>query len=194
MKNTELPPDEVLLQRFQQGDAHAFEQIYKLYVPGLIEFAARRLESLSESEDIIQDLFLDLWSKRGKVLINYSLKAYLFAAVRYKVVDHIRRNINRDYYQTLVRSLNTEADNATFNNILYKDMNGFLELEIEKLPCRMREVFILSRKRHLSISEIASTLKVSDQTVKNQLTTALKRLRPSFDKFMFLLLLLSLLR
>lgn len=166
----------------------SFEQVYKAYAPELIGYAARRLESLSEAEDIVQDVFADLWHKKEELLITHSLRAYLYGAVRYKVIDHIRRHVQRSYYADMVRSLHTEEDNATFDHIVYKDLHGLIEAEIGKLPARTKEVFRMSRHGHLSVSEIADTLQVSDQTVKNQLTTALKRLRPSFSKFFFLII------
>lgn len=167
-----------------------FEDIYRSHAPELIEYASKRLENLSEAEDVIQDVFTDLWSKKDQLRISCSIRAYLYAAVRYKVVDHIRRNIQRDYYARMVKALRTEEDNATFNQVVYRDLEQHLETEIEKLPARTQQVFHMSRKDHLTVKEIASRLEVTDQTVKNQLTTAVKRLRPAFYKLFFFIMVL----
>lgn len=177
-----LPTDEVLLTGLQENDEKAFERIYARYSPDLLDFAARRLESLTEAKDILQDVFIDLWAKRATLHIRLSLRSYLFSTVRYKMIDHIRKNIKRDYYAKMVKTIHNNMDNSTFDHILYNDLNTFAESEIDKLPRRVKEVFLLSRHQHLSIREIAHELQVSEQTVKNQLTTAMRKLRPALSK------------
>lgn len=191
MNEKSLHQESIFLEKMHLGEEGAFEEIYNHYADDLIDFAARRLESLSEAKDIVQDLFLDLWIKRETLMITFSLRAYLFSAVRFKVIDHIRKNIHREYYSNIVKDLYTRDDNSTFDNILYNDMSSYIDSEVKKLPRRIREIYQLSRYQHLSISEIASQMNVSEQTVKNQLTTALKRLRPVISKILIIIALLS---
>lgn len=190
MNEKNLHSESQLLEKMHIGKENAFEEIYNHYAADLINFAAYRLESLSEAKDIVQDIFLDLWIKREALTITRSLRAYLFNAVRFKVIDHIRKNIHREYYSDIVKSLYATNDNSTFDNILYNDMNIYVESEIKKLPCRIREAYQLSRVQHLSISEIARQMNVSEQTVKNQITTAMKRLRPIISKILIIITLL----
>lgn len=180
--------DGQLLERFKNGDQQAFALIYDRYASELIDFSSRKLSSLEEARDLVHDLFVGLWEKRGQVNISSSFRSYLFAAIRYKVIDHIRRNIRQDYYAGIAGTLDINTDNSTNNDILYRNFNEIMESEIEKLPPRTKEIFRLSRQQHLSVREIAGKLSLSDQTVKNQLSAALKKLKPSFERLIPLLL------
>lgn len=182
-------PDNVLLSRFQNGDRQAFETIYSRYAYGLVDYAAGKLASLDEARDVVHDLFVELWTRREKVMVSSSLRAYLFTAARYRIIDHIRKNIRKEYYASLTLSLGTDTDYATQDAILHKDLNQQIEAEINNLPPRTREIFRLSRQQHMSVQEIARELQLSDQTVKNQLTTALRKLRIAFNKLAGMILL-----
>jgi RNA polymerase sigma-70 factor (ECF subfamily) len=170
---------ELLLTELQTNGEAAFEKVYNLYSAELIAFAAKRLESLAEAKDILHDVFVDLWTRRETLRITTSLRAYLYSMVRYKVIDHIRKNVRREYYTQMVRSLESRTDNSTLEQILYEDMTAIVESEIDKLPEKTREVFLMSRYQHKTVREIAEQMQVSEQTVKNQLSTALRRLRPA---------------
>lgn len=179
----------MLLHRFQSGDRQAFEAIYQRHVDDMTEFAVHKLASLEEARDVVHDLFVELWTKGPGIRVRGSLSAYLFTAIRYKVIDRIRRNIRQEYYTDLTRSLEKDIDDATSNSILYNDLNRQIEVEIDSLPPKAREIFRLNRQEHMSIREIAQKMQISDQTVKNQLGIALKRLRVSFEKLTMLFLL-----
>jgi RNA polymerase sigma-70 factor (ECF subfamily) len=184
-KTLQADPD--LILQLQQGDRKAFERIYGRYAPDLIDFAAGRVEYLEDARDIVQDVFISLWANREVVQIT-SLPAYLYGAVRYKLIDYIRRNIRLERYSAHAHLLYPDSDNSTLEDILYQDMDHFVVSEAEKLPPRMREVFLLSRKRKLNIKEISSVMQISEQTVKNQLHCALKALRPLKNKILSILL------
>jgi RNA polymerase sigma-70 factor (ECF subfamily) len=187
MGTKKLQADSDLILQLQQGDRKAFERIYGRYAAELIDFAAGRAEYLEDARDMVQDIFISLWSNRETLQIT-SLPAYLYGAVRYKLIDHIRRNIRQERYSAHAQLLYPDTDNSTLDDILYEDMDHFVISEAEKLPPRMREVFLLSRKRRLNIKEISSEMQISEQTVKNQLYSALKALRPLKDKILSVLL------
>ncbi len=187
---TDLHSEKQLLDRLNNNAPGAFEQVYRAYVAGLLAYASRRLSSLEEARDVVQDIFLSLYERRNHLNIHGSLKAYLFSALKYKLVDHIRKNIHREYYIDLLLSLPEKGENSVFSELVYNDLNAIVEKEIDRLPSRIKETFLLSRKKHLSIAEIAAYRNISEQTVKNQLTMAVKRLRPVLDKVLLLATLL----
>jgi RNA polymerase sigma-70 factor (family 1) len=173
-----MPFDEKdLLQRLITGDEGAFHIFYEQYGPALIGFAAARLSSLEDARDIIHDLFVWLWEERESLAITHSLKAFLFSAVRYRIIDHIRRNSTRREYAAKLQSLQGEAQTATEQALDGKDLYSAIEQAVEQLPARAKQIYRLSRDQHRTISEIAEELQLSPQTVKNQLTTALSHLR-----------------
>jgi RNA polymerase sigma-70 factor (family 1) len=176
-----------LLERLKAGEEEAFNEIYTTHAPSLTSFAAARLTSLDEANDIIHDLFVHLWQDRESISINVSLRAFLFAAVRYRIIDHIRKNSTRKKYADQLAKMPIHAQEETENKIFEKELREKLDNAMNQLSPRTREVFKLSRFEHLSVKQIAEQMNVSEQTVKNQLTTALAQLRSLLGKVLFVL-------
>lgn len=175
-----------LLQLLKAGDKTAFTSIYETYAPSLTGFAAARLTSLEEARDIIHDLFVHIWDERERINITGSLKSFLFTAVRYRVIDHIRKSITRKEYAGMLRQLSDTVSADAEAELVSKNLQHTLEHAVEDLPSRTRQIYRLSRNRHLAVKEIACELGLSEQTVKNQLSTALNHLRLSWDKLVIL--------
>lgn len=180
--NTNITTDTRLLSLLKEGQRSGFSEIYRLYAPSLINFAASRLSSLEEARDIIQDIFTNLWDQRDTLEIKTSVKAYLFTAVRYRVIDHIRKNITRREYAAMLYQLADSFIANTEEDLHTKKIQQQLEHTVENLPARTRQIYRLSRQRHLAVKEIAGELGISEQTVKNQLSSALQQLRLHWSK------------
>lgn len=166
-----------MLLLIRQGERQAFHEIYERYWQKLYRVAAKKIRSGDEAKDLIQDLFVSLWLKRETLVVNTSLSAYLFTAIKYKVINYIEANIvKQDYVNSLDKAV-IDYDNSTREKIVCNDLESLLQTGIDTLSPKVREVFELSRKEHLSVNEIAEKLKVSHQTVKNQISKALKTLR-----------------
>jgi RNA polymerase sigma-70 factor (family 1) len=163
----------------KDGDEVAFEEIYTRYAENLAGFAASKLFRLEDARDIIHDLFVKLWEDRLQLEIKVDLKSYLFVAVRYRVIDHIRKNITREDYSIMVQSLQTSFYPDAHQQLEARELQRTVDESLNELSPRVREIYQLSRDQHLSIPEIAARLNISEQTVKNQLTTALAVLRKS---------------
>lgn len=175
-----------LIQLLKQGDTQAFASLYQLYAQSLIDFTAFRVCSVEDARDIIHDIFTGLWDKREVLDIHESIKAYLFAAARYRIVDYIRKNANRKEYAVMMQQLSDMFIADQEAEIISKNLQDTLEHSIGKLPSRTREIYQMSRNHHLAIKEIACRLGLSEQTVKNQLSTALHHLRHSWEKMIIL--------
>lgn len=174
--------DIFLRERLRFGDENAYSEIYQLYAASLIRFASSKLYSLEEARDLIHDVFVYLWTERRKIQIHSSLQSYLFAITRHRIIDHIRRNVTRKEYASMLHGLTSGLENNLEKNIEAKDLAKVIEKIVNNLPPRTKEIYQLSRNEYKRISEIAEMLHLSDQTVKNQLTTALKFLRTSLSK------------
>ena len=179
--------DEDLVQRLALSDERAFHTLYQKYAPALIGFSASRLSSLEDARDIIHDLFVWLWEERADLVITHSIKALLFSAVRYRIIDHFRRKSTQREYAEKLRSFQSEALTGSEEVLEGKDLRWTIDQAVEQLPARVRQIYRLSRDQHLTIAEIAEELHLSPQTVKNQLTTALSHLRSLVSKLMLLL-------
>jgi len=170
-----------LVDLLKKDDSDAFSEIYSRYAVLLAGFASSKLFDLEDSRDIIHDVFVKLWQERKQLKVDRDLKAYLFKLTRYRIVDKIRKNITRQEYAAMVNSLAVSYGVTIEQEIAAKEMAQIIETSLNKLSPRVKEVYLLSREENLSVAEIADKLQVSEQTVKNQLSTALKHLRASLS-------------
>jgi RNA polymerase sigma-70 factor (family 1) len=173
--------DEQLIILIKKDDQQAFAQIYNRYAESLAGFAASKLYSLDDARDIIHDLFVKLWESRGEVYISSNLKSYLFSIVRHRIIDKIRRNITREEYASMVQSLIVPSHDSAEKQVEAKELQESIEKSLNQLPPRVKEIYKLSRDEGLTNHEIAEKLNLSEQTVKNQLSAALKHLRGSLS-------------
>lgn len=175
--------DDILIAQVKEGSKAAFNEIYKRYWAVLYRHARRMIKVEEESQDIIQDIFESLWRNRESLEIKGSLSSYLYSAVRYKIFDLLDKGkVRNNYFEKLEDFINNGT--YTIDHVLIeKELSEQIEREVKFLPKKMREVFELSRKEHLSHKEIAERLSLSDQTVKKQIHKALKILKPKFGIF-----------
>ena len=164
-----------LLSALASGHEEALKVIYREYWDRLFISAYNVLKDKEACEDIIQDIFIQLWQKRESLSITTSLQAYLFAATRYQVFHTIKRSSGRkELFEDLNERFSTDAPDIP---LYVKDIQEKINAAVEHLPEKCREIYKLSREQHLSYKEIAERLQISPKTVENQITIALKRLR-----------------
>ncbi len=188
MDSDNFKKDIRLWERLRSEDENAFSEIYQLYAASLIGFASSKLYSLEEARDMIHDVFVYLWTERKKIQIHSSLQSYLFAITRNRIIDHIRRNVTRKEYASMLHGLDPDLKTSLETNLEAKDLAKVIEKVVSNLPPRTKEIYRLSRNEFKRISEIAEMLHVSDRTVKNQLTTALKVLKTSLGKLSMIIM------
>jgi RNA polymerase sigma-70 factor (ECF subfamily) len=168
-----------------------FDQVYVCYFTRLHRFAKEYVMSDEDAENIVQDVFMLLWEKRRVLDVQISLTAYLFSLVKNKCIDHLRRKvIAEEYKQELNAKLSSlEEINRAFSSD--EDIERFINEAINKLPERCREIFIMSRVEGKKYQQIADELNISVNTVENQMSIALKKLRSELKEYLPLLLFLT---
>ena len=181
--------DKELLRRLKTDDEVAFRQLYDRYWRPLYAVAYNRLRDASIVEDLIQDLFIDVWVKRRTLLIQQSLRAYLYAAVKNRVLDQIRKSITRENFVQHILATATDLDDTTSHGLACNELDTALKQQVRQLPDQRRLIFELSRYEQLSHAEIAQRLNISPKTVENQLSRALKTLRRGLRELLMLALL-----
>lgn len=187
-----LLPDVQLLDQLRSGDEGALTLIYKKYWQPLFTSSYNILKDKQACEDIIQELFIKLWNNRQSIEITVSLKAYLYASMRYAVYRQIRSGAAR---ADIFDNLQHLPLPAAYGNIEYKELLSEINSVINTLPQKCKEVYKLSREEYLSHKEIASRLNISTKTVENHLTKALRQLRTSLGTlFLAILAMLVLLK
>lgn len=182
--------DAALIARLRSCDQVAYAEIYKRYWAVLFRHARKMLQNEEEARDVIQDVFAALWTKAPELVIKTSLPAYLYSAVRNKILNLIDHNrVKTDYLESLDKFMDQGA-RVTDQMVRERELAAIIEQEVAMLPARMREVFELSRKDGLSYKEIAAKLDIADNTVKKQVHKAISILRLKLSSLISLLLFL----
>jgi RNA polymerase sigma-19 factor, ECF subfamily len=174
-----------LVRRVRGGDEAAFEQIFRAYYPRLVSFACAGLRSQDLAEETVQEVFLHIWARRDLWVIERSLAAYMFRAVRNRI-SNARRSIRLEtaYSSGIAREVGGDTDSVTTDGRLCEaELEAALAGALAKLPERPRQVFLLSRRQHLSYGEIAVVLGISVKTVEMHMGRALIQLRLSLGEW-----------
>lgn len=169
--------DYELIKLLKDDNAQAFGEIYDRYAESLAGFAGSKLYHLEDARDLLHDVFAKLWEDRQTTAVTSNLRSYLFSALRYKVIDKIRSNVTRYNFALQAQdSIKLEHYGAQ-HYLEAKELEAIIEKSLEDLAPKAKEIFLLSRREHHSIKEISEMLDISEQTVKNQITTVLNHLR-----------------
>jgi RNA polymerase sigma-70 factor (family 1) len=191
--NYSLLTDTELVDKLNQYDKRAFEEVYNRYWLPLFNHARRMLKDDEEAADIVQEIFSSVLEKMGTLTFRTTLPAYLFQAIRYRIINLFHREqVRYKYVQSIKAYFATEEVHAD-QDFRTKEMAALIEREIAALPPKMREVFELSRKAYLSNKEIADVLQISEATVKKHLVVALRKLRARLTSTLLLSFMASLL-
>ena len=175
-----------------------FDRIYIIYFPKLVRFAQTYLLDREEAENIVQDIFLQLWESADRRLLQSSLNAYLFTIVKNRCIDALRKydqqqdkrfqlsDLERKEFNFKLYSLQHFDD----NHLTLPEIEQIIQQSIDSLPLRCREIFLLSRMEGLKHKEIAERLQLSVNTVEGQISIALRKLREALKNYMPLFVLI----
>ena len=182
--------DELLVKLLRVGEQDAFEEIYRRYWQKLLRSAQFKLRSKETIEEILQDLFISLWEKREKVLIE-NLEAYLNTSLRYLIINQIKKQILQEKFVEYSLKKNELTDDVD-ESVAFNELSIAIEKAIEQLPEKTQQIFRLNRLEYKSVKEIALLLETPERTVEYHITQALKALRIHLREFIALSVLLSL--
>lgn len=165
-----------LVQMLQKGDVAAFDSLFEVYSPKLFGFALKYLKNETDSEELVQEVFVKVWGNRQKLKTGFSFKSYLFTIA----LNQIRKHFNKK--ATSLRYLESLRNEAEFTDNQVSDEDNELafqqiKLIIEQMPTRCREIFMKSKLEGKSSKEIAAELNITTGTVDNQVSEALRFIR-----------------
>lgn len=177
-----------VLDKLCEGDASAFEMIFKTYYQPLCRYAYSFLQDKEEAEEVVQASLITVWEKRQALSIETSLKSYLYRMVRnscLNVIKHERVKQQHAAHELYVKEV-------AYESVAHKIQAAELETKIMQalkvLPEQCRLVFQLSRFEELKYQEIADQLQISVKTVENHMGKALKLMREQLKDYLPLFL------
>ena len=171
--------------------------MFRTWYPALCGFARKFIHNPMDAEELVQEMFVQLWDKRAGFQPTTSLKAYLYAAVRNRCFNHLEHLKVRQKSQDAVAQRIEEQGRQSNPVQLMEESETQVRIEqaIADLPDRCRQVFELSRYEGLKYAEIAKKLDISPKTVEVQIGKALRQLRGSLrDLLPFLIAILWILK
>lgn len=178
------PSDAELVRRIRAGDERALEVVFRAHYAGMASFVQRYVRSADLAEELVQDVFLKLWSKREHLADIETFRTYLFRAARNTALNHLRRvKLERRWQEEHGQEEEAPASYAADEEASEQEVAAAVQVAISRLPPRCREIFLLSRDGGLTYAEIARALEISVKTVETQMGRALKSLRVSLRQF-----------
>lgn len=166
--------DLALLSLIKEDNRLAFHQVYHKYWEDLYRYVLNILKDKWSTEDVLHEVFTKIWIERHSLEIKH-LKAYLFVAVRNKALLKIRDAKYTSLDEHLIARL--EIDAEVEDDEAYQALKSSIDEAVKKLPKRCEEIFYMNKFEHYSSAEIAAHFNISQRTVENQLSIALKHLR-----------------
>ncbi len=165
-----------------------FENLYSKYYTTSCLYITKHIKNSIVAEDIVQDVFVELWDKRELLNRNESIKLYLYRSVQNKLIDYIRHSRIRE--ELLDTGPGSFLDNYVINmianniedDIHLREVSSKIETCIKNLPEQCKKVFVLSRYDNLKNKEIAEQLNISIKTVEKHITKALAEIRKQLTK------------
>ncbi|MEM9822673.1 MAG: RNA polymerase sigma-70 factor [Bacteroidota bacterium] len=174
--------DQQLLDRIQQHDQQAFRQLFDRYYESLLRSVLHITGDVNLAKDVAQEVFLELWKKREKLLIKTSLKAYLHRAMINRTFNQLKAR--KHQYQEPAQLPENPIPAHADLNLEASDLQQIIQQTIDALPEKCRIVFTLCRLEGLSHKAIAEQLGISPKTVENQMTKALRILRDAVKPYL----------
>jgi len=181
--------DDELTILLQQGDLNAFTAIHSRYYGILYNHAYKRLADREEVKDLLQELFTSIWNTKKDINFNVNLQAYLYTAVRNRILNVYKHQKVKSNYAASFESFMVNHEPTPDERLRLKELIALVDLEVKSLPAKMRLIFEMSRNAHLSHNEIAEQLNISPLTVKKQVNNSLKVLRLKLGTHFFMMFL-----
>lgn len=174
--------EKVLLQHSSEGDAAAFHELYQRYKKYVFAVVNLRLPDLDDAKDVVQEVFLELWLKKDMLTTIRDLKPYLYVIARNQVVYAFRKkNIQLRNESLLVEGLNT-LDYSAEENAIARELYQQIDHIVQKFPETTRQCYDLSKNEGRRNGEIAALLNISEKTVRNNISEALKKIRSNLEE------------
>lgn len=138
------------------------------------------VKSAEDADEIVNDTFLTIWEKKDQLLLDETVKSYLYTIVRNKSLNFIKKKklsevILDDEFEI------ASVESSVIDHLQARETEKMILEIIEKLPPKCRQIFVLSRKEHMNNKEIAVLLELSEKTIENQITRAIKIIRDSLN-------------
>ncbi|MGV3529756.1 MAG: RNA polymerase sigma factor [Flavisolibacter sp.] len=179
--------EKLLVQQIAAGDKDAFRTLFDEYKDLVFTFVYGLTHSRVDAEEVVQDVFLKLWQTRENLTTIEVPKSYIYRMARNRTLDLLAAKGRQAKLVSEVWANMKESEEVTAEILAAKESRELIEEAIRQLPARKQQVIRLSREAGMTHDEIAEKLGISKQTVKNNLSEALKQIKTLLEKHSALL-------
>lgn len=172
-----------LMAKMKGGDRESFNRIFRCYYKPLLRFCIRFVADADQAGEIVQDLFVKLWTSREKLHINTSFESYMLRSVRNASITYI--NKERAHAEAHQRMFFDEAEsNDPSETLQSNNLEASYQKVLASMPQKRREVFLASRFDGMKYAEIAEKFGLSQKTVEAHMSAAIKQLREGLKEYL----------
>jgi RNA polymerase sigma-70 factor, ECF subfamily len=179
----------IMIVEKKTNDELAFEILFRKYFVRLCGFANKFIANKTESEEIVQEVFLKIWKNRDHLRFDQTISPYLFKSVQnfcYNFIEH--KKVTDNYYSVIEAVYkNHQEDYSTYESVLYTEFQAKVDKAIGSLPAQCRTIFQMSRQDGLKYTEIAEKLGLSVKTVETQMSRALSKLKAELKDYLVMI-------
>ncbi len=180
---------EGIIHRLKQDDKTAVDDLFAFYYPRLYQFSKSILKMEGEIEDVLQEVFLKIWLNRHKIQHTETFNAYIYTITKHEVLNLIRSKLKDHNFREQLY-LYAVAEEYQFQSKLeFEEIKSGIDRIVSNLPEKRQQIFILSRTNGLSNKEIAQQLGISEKTVEDHITHAIRKIKSSLKEMGILSLL-----
>ncbi|GAA4436177.1 RNA polymerase sigma-70 factor [Ravibacter arvi] len=183
MSKNPLKDEKEILRELAGGSESAFARVFNHFSPRVYSTSLRFLGSEESAQEVVQDVFMDIWLRREKLTGVLNLEAYLQGMVRKQVYDVFRmKSAFEELQQELLRR--DYAENSTERLLRDREYQVVLTRTLESLPDLQREIFRLAKEDGLSHQDIAHRMNLSPLAVKAHMKRSLRFIRMRLEPFL----------
>lgn len=181
--NEQIKINEELVKGLTAGDVQSFDLLYHIFYNRLYNFVFGLVKIRTESEGIVQDVFIKIWESRSQIEKHNSFESFLFTVAYNATISILRKKATEQKYIDYIKSIQVETDLPTIDEkIDLENINKSIHEVIEKLPNRQKEVFKLKYFEDFSYKQIAKKLDISVNTVENHMVKSHRFLKQNLSK------------
>lgn len=166
-----------VINRLCEGDEKAFEIFFYQHKDAVFKYAILHLRDNDIAEDVVQEVFIRFWNRIHQIQPDQNVRSYLYTIARHVVFDEIRKNIQFQDYSSYSIHTGKIGVNDSEDDIHYKELESLYRRAINLLPEQRQKIYRLSKLEYLSNEEIAALLRISKNTVRDQLVKGNKFVR-----------------
>lgn len=167
----------------EDGDLSSFSNLHSYFYPFLVEFAFTYIKEQEISEEVVDDVFINLWEKREKLENIRNIKSFLYTCTRNKALDYLRKiNQEPQFDNELFKLESIKCDSESHHEVEMDEFLSLLQDAIEKLPSQCKMIFRMHLNDNLKNSEIAEIMGLAKKTVEAQIYIAYKKLTSNLKK------------